>query len=540
MSTKKNNYLTQGLILAVAGLVTRFIGLIYRIPLTNIVGSEGMGYYSTAYEVYNIALLISTYSIPVAISKMISSSNAQGRFSDSKRIFKIGLAFSSGAGLIVSILLFVFSDPIATWMGYPSASLPLKVLSPTIFVFSCMGVIRGFFQGHKNMVPTAVSQVVEQIVNAVVSVACAILFIDAVSDFSKASLGAAGGTAGTLAGAVAGLLFLVLFFVIGNKKDRSDPSDMVSEQPATPYKTILKLLILTMIPIVLSQSIYQLSGLTDDFMFGRILGHKGIDETERAILFEAYSNKYKWLYNLPVAIASAFGVSIVPVLSGAFEVNDLVSVREKITGTVKINMLIAIPAAAGLAFFSEPIMTLFFKDEGKIAAELLIWGSFAVVFFAYSTLTNGVLQGINKLKKPVIHSALSLLIHIPVLALMLFLTDLNEFALMICNILYALVVCFLNSRSLKKEIMYKQEFKRTFFIPLISSCIMGVFGRVLYLILCSIGVNRSIGTVISIVLCVPVYFIILVLMKGVNRMELEKLPMGNKICRIFTRFKLLK
>jgi len=532
--------MTQGLILAVAGIVTRFIGLLYRIPLTNIVGSEGMGYYSTAYEVYNIALLVSTYSIPVAISKIISANYAKGRYCDVNRLFKVGLVFSCSAGMIVSLLLFIFSDVIAGWMGYPSASLPLKVLAPTIFVFSCMGVIRGFFQGQKNMIPTALSQVVEQIVNAVVSVVCAVLFMKAVSDFSKASLGAAGGTAGTLAGAAAGLIFLIIVLLFKKNKTASNDPEIQRDDSLTPYKSLLKILVLTMIPIVLSQTIYQLSGITDDFMFGRILNYKGIDESSRAVFFEAYSNKYKWLYNLPVAIASAFGVSIVPVLSGAFAVKDIEGVKEKIGSTIKINMLIAIPAAAGLSFFSGPIMTLFFDEDGELASKLLVWGGAAVIFFAYSTLTNGVLQGINKLKTPVIHSGISLLIHIPLLGILLLFTDLNEFALMICNIVYALVVCVLNNITLKKEIKYKQEIKKTFVIPLLCSCIMGVFGRVIYQLLIYFDFNHSLGTILSIIICVPVYFVVLLLMKGVNEDEIGRFPMGKRLCRIFKKLKLLK
>lgn len=538
--SKKNNYLTQGLILAVAGIVTRFIGMLYRIPLTNIVGSEGMGYYSTAYEVYNIALLVSTYSIPVAISKIISALSAQGRFADGKRVFKVGLLFSSLAGLVVSLILVIFADPIASAMGYPSAALPLKVLSPTIFVFSCMGVIRGLFQGRKNMVPTAVSQVVEQIVNAVVSVVSAVFFIKAVSDYSKASLGAAGGTMGTLAGAVAGLIFLIVFFFVRRRKDYGEDSDVAAVDTVTPYKSLLKLLIATMVPIILSQTIYQLSGITDDFMFGRILGSKGVTESSRAVLFEAYANKYKWLYNMPVAIASAFGVSIVPVLSSAFTSKDIDGVKEKIGSTVKLNMMIAIPAAAGLSFFAGPIMKLFFKSDGELAAKILVWGGVAVVVFAYSTLTNGVLQGINRLKLPVIHSALSLVIHIPLLFALLYFTELDEYALMICNILYALVVCVLNYRALSKEIGYRQELKKTFVLPLLSSLIMGLFGRVVYQLLVKTGLYVSVSSVVAIVVCIPVYFVILIVLKGVGREELSKLPMGNRICKIFVKLRLLK
>ncbi|MBP5653678.1 MAG: polysaccharide biosynthesis protein, partial [Lachnospiraceae bacterium] len=351
---RKNDYLLQGGILAIAGLITRFIGLVYRIPLTRIVGTEGMAYYNTAYEIYNIALLVSTYSVPVAVSKLIADRDSRGQYLNSHRIFRVGMALSSGIGLVVSLLLFIFAKNLASFMKWPSAAIPLRVLAPTIFVFSIMGIIRGLFQGKRTMVPTAFSQIIEQIFNAIFSIVAALLLIRAHKDSAEAAAyGAAGGTTGTLVGAVFGLIFLVFIYSINSEYfTRKCLKDHTGIRESD--KNIAKMILLTMLPIILSQTIYQLSGILDNYMFSRILFGKGMEEAEEAVLYEAYSNKYKWLYNLPVAIASAFGVSIVPTLSATYKSNNLDSVRTKVASSIKVNMIVAIPSAIGLTFLGGP------------------------------------------------------------------------------------------------------------------------------------------------------------------------------------------
>lgn len=538
--SKNKNYLVQGSVLAIAGLITRFIGMLYRIPLTNAVGSEGMGYYSTAYEIYNIALLISSYSIPVAISKIISAKEAKGEYAAAQKVFRVGILFSSCVGLCASLVLIIFADELASFMGYPSAAIPLRILAPTIFVFSIMGVIRGFFQGRHNMVPTAVSQIVEQIFNAIFSVVCAILFMKAASDTTVAAWGAAGGTAGTLAGAISGLVFLVIVFLMKRRSVKEKASDSVLTKDDTAGK-VLKLVFFTMLPIILSQTIYQLSGIIDNFMFGRIMESKGFDEAARSMLFESYSNRYKWLYNVPVAVASAFGVSIVPTLSAGYAEGNIDGIREKIHSSVKLNMIIAIPSAAGLSFLGGPILGMLFSgSESTLSHELMTYGGIAVVVFALSTLTNGVLQGINRLSLPVRHAAISLAIHVILLFALLEFTDLGAYALVIGNVTYGLVVCILNARSIRKAIDYKQEIKTSFVIPAIAAVIMGAAGRGLYeLLMKLIGMNL-IACIVSLCFCVVVYFILLLLLGGLSKDEILNLPKGRLLYRIFSKLHLVR
>ncbi|MBP5332463.1 MAG: polysaccharide biosynthesis protein [Lachnospiraceae bacterium] len=527
---KKNDFLMQGSVLAMAGLLTRFIGMVYRIVLTRIVGTEGMGYYNTAYEIYNLALLVSTYSIPVAISKIVADRDYKGQYVNSNRVFRVGLLVSSTIGFIASFVLLVFANPLAAFMKWPSAAIPLRVLAPTIFVFSIMGIIRGFFQGKKTMIPTAISQVIEQIFNAIFSVLAAWLLIRAHKDQADvAAYGAAGGTAGTLIGAVFGLIFLIFVYRINSyyflKKSLKDKTGIVESD-----NDLTRAILLTMLPIILSQTVYQLSGIIDNYVFSKIMYGKGMEESMKAILYEAYSNKYKWLYNLPVAIASSFGVTIVPVLSAAYAARDAKSVREKCHSAIKLNMIVAIPSAVGLGVLARPIMQmLFHKSADELSPILMQLGCVAVVLFAYSTLTNGILQGVNQLRLPIIHAGISLLIHIPLLIILLGPLNVGVYAMVIGNCTYGLMVCILNWNSMRKRLGYKQELRTTFMIPAEAAGGMGIVAWGIYKIIFMITGINLIATIIALILAVITYFTLLLLFKGVNEEELKGFPMGGRL-----------
>ena len=218
---KKNNssFLVQGAILAAAGIITRLIGIAYRIPVNNILGDEGQGFYGCAYSIYNIALLLTSYSLPLAVSKLVSARIAKDEHKNAMRIFKSALLFALVVGTLVGVIVFVFSDFIAgNIMSLRLSAYALRVLAPGLLIVAVMGVVRGFFQGMGTMVPTALSQILEQIVNAIVSIIGANYLLQmgkkAIESKNEPSLpfayGAAGGTLGTVSGALFGLIFLLV------------------------------------------------------------------------------------------------------------------------------------------------------------------------------------------------------------------------------------------------------------------------------------------------------------------------------------------
>jgi len=213
---KSNHFLVQGTILAVASLIVRIIGLLYRIPMTRIIGDEGMGAYNYSFEIYNIALILSSYSLPIAVSKLVATRGIKREYKNSYRVFLCAMLFAASVGLVATLILFFGADFFSKLINNDAnVALPLRVLAPTIFVFSVMGVLRGFYQGKNTMLPTAISQVLEQIVNAIVSVAAAYyLTKNFYLSSNAAAYGAAGGTLGTFTGAFIALLFLLFIFLL--------------------------------------------------------------------------------------------------------------------------------------------------------------------------------------------------------------------------------------------------------------------------------------------------------------------------------------
>ncbi len=422
MVTKKssNNFLVQGGLLAAASIIVRFIGLLYRLPLTDIIGDEGMGYYSSAYSIYNIALLISSYSLPLAVSKLVASRVIKKEYKNSYRIFLTSTIAGSIVGLATSLIVYFGADFFAiNILKSPRTAIPLKVLAPTIFVFSIMGVIRGFFQGNNSMVQTSLSQIIEQIVNALVSIIAAYYLMKQFSlSLDSAAHGAAGATFGTLLGAMAALIFLVfIFFLNWNFLKRKIYRD--KSRHVDTYSIILKMLAITVIPVILSQTVYQLSGILDTSVFQHVMNNQGFSEADRNSLLGIYNNKYKLLTTLPVSLASSLATSIVPSIVTSTTNGMMMEAKNKINLGIKSVMMVAFPSAAGIFVLASPIMRLLFQDGRDLPAQLLQVGAIAVVFFSYSTITNGVLQGLDKMHIPVTNASIALVIHLTILYVLL-------------------------------------------------------------------------------------------------------------------------
>ncbi|MBQ6660902.1 MAG: polysaccharide biosynthesis protein [Lachnospiraceae bacterium] len=540
----KSNILVQGTILAMASVIVRLIGLIYRVPMTRLLGDEAMGYYGMAYEFYNLALILSSYSLPLAVSKLVSARVTQGQHQNARRVFRHAMLFGAVVGGIATSVCYFGAELYGRMIEMPGVVIPLKVLAPTIFVFSLMGVIRGYFQGHNNMVPTAISQILEQIVNACVSVGAAWYMLRRYEGFdNQLSYGAAGGTFGTFAGAVAAMVSLLFIYFCTRKMfNRLIAEERRSEEKHAQERSVrvVHLIIITVIPVVVSQTVYQISGFIDNYVFNNVMITKGFSDSVRSTWWSIYTNKYKLLTNVPVAIASAMGTAIVPGLIAEYVRGRMDVVRDKVASAVKFNMIIAFPCAAGMSVLSGPILMMLFGDGRIVSRNMLQLGSVSIVVFALSTLTNGILQGINRLNIPVIHSLIALAIHTVVLYWMLTFTTLNVYALMVANVLFAFVVCVLNWRAVGKYLNYKQEIRTTFVIPAIASGFMAFACRCLYDCLTYFHLGVTVSCIAAIAFAVPVYFATLILMRGVTKEQLLAMPKGALIVKILTKCRLLR
>lgn len=534
---RKTNFIRQGTILAMASIIVRMIGIVYRIPVANIIGDEGNGIYGAAYEIYNLALILSSYSLPLAVSKLLSAQLANKNYRTGKKIFAASFIFSCISGGIMALLIFFGAGFIEKhfYSNFTGISIPLRVLAVTIFVVALLGTLRGFFQARKTMIPTAISQVLEQIVNAAGSIFFAWSFIRGHAESEVvAGWGAAGSTMGTLLGAATGLFFLVFIYIIYrptvNSQLRRDRS--VDD---TTYFEIYKMLITTIIPVILGQTVYQLSGVIDSMMFSKLATGDNV-----STLYGVYSTKYKLLVNVPIAIASAMASSLIPTLVAAFTKGDKHGMKKKIAVSIKVNMIIAFPCAFGLTALGGPIVRMLFpSSDYKLGGYLLAAGSVAVIFYALSTVTNAALQGINLMRKPVQHAAISLAIHVVLIFILLKFTKLGIYSLVIGNVTYPLVVCILNAISVESHIHYHQEYRTAFIVPAIASAVMGACAYLIYRVGYATVHSNVIACLLSVVVAVVVYFVLILLLGGLTESDLPDFPMGMRIGRVAKKLHLM-
>ena len=538
---KKNSFYIQGTILAVASILSRIMGIAFRIPLTRIIGDEGIGAYSNAYEIYNLVLMLSTYSIPIAVSKLVSARESKKEYINSYRVFQTAMGFAAAAGALASLVTFFGAEFFSmTLFKSESSAIPLKYLAPTIFVFAIMGVLRGYFQGKNTMLPTAISQLLEQFFHVVVGLIAALGFMKIYADSEfQVAYGAAGGTFGTLIGAIISLLFLgaifFMYYPVLKRRFRKDSGAGIED-----YQTLLKLVLLTIFPIILNQTLYSVSGTLDSVLLNSVLDSKGYSEEARLIVWGRYSSKYRLLANLPLSIASAIGVAVVPNIVRAYTERNERLLHEKTAQAVKFNMMIAIPCAFGLAVLAKPIMQVLFNDTTEMTPMLMQLGALAIVLYAYSTTTSNVLQGLSMMRYPVIHAGVGIVIYVIVDYILLSFFDMSVYALIVGHTLFPLIVSVLNWLRIQRETGYEQEIIKTFVMPTVCSAVMAVITYFSYLGIRTMTKSVLISLVGAIFFAVLVYFVLMIATKTLNEKELYDLPMGGRIVRLAKELGILR
>ena len=540
-SSRKSNFIVQGGLLGMAGIVTRIIGMIYRIPVTNIIGDKGNGYYASAYYIYNIMLLISSYSLPLAISKVVSARLSKRQYRNARKVFRGGLIFACITGGIAGLIVLFGADKLAEFLKEPLSAIALRIFAPTLLIVAVMGVFRGYFQGMGNMVPTAVSQIIEQIINAVISIVAAKSLFDygkktaallRKEDLSYA-YGAAGSTLGTSVGAFAALLFLVClyFLVIGRLRKKYEEDERSYEES---YGEVMGLIMLTVFPVVLSTAIYNINDILDNYCFNRLMEFKGLG-AEKTAIWGIYTGKAKLLLNVPIALANSISASAVPALASCIASDNMKGARKRISAAMRFTMIISFPCAVGLFVLADPIINLLFSGETVLAASIMRAGAVTVMTYSVSTLSNGMLQGIGRMNLPVKNAVISLVLHIASLIALMYYTNLGIYAVVISTVVFSLSMCFLNSLSLRHAVAYRQEKGRTFIIPALSAGIMGVVIFVIWKLL-SFFTGYFIQTMLPIAAGIGIYFICILKFGAVREDELYDIPMGGRIVRIAKSF----
>ena len=547
-SSSKTNFLAQGTILVIASFVAKAIGMIYRIPLTHILGDDGNGYYSTANEIYTIILMISSFSLPLAVSRLVAEREYAGEVKNSYKVLICSLRFAAVTGGILSILTFLLGGVITKYvMGVELASYALRVLAPAIFLFALTGVLRGFFQGHGTMVPTAVSQIIEQIINAIVSVAGAYVMLQYGLKLGEkkgdaelgTALAAAGGTFGTVASVGVALLFMIVIYLgyrNGFKRRMKKDKTRRRESDRAIYRAITY----TILPIVLSTLVYNISTIIDQGVFNHILAGMGFTQKQYATVWGIYSGKFRVLMNVPLSIASCLAPSVVPALTEAMANNDLREAGLRTRDTIRYTMVFTIPCAVGMAALARPIMMMLYgnNDSLALAAGIMQSGALLTVLLALSTLTTGILQGLGEMQAPLVHAATAVAIHLGFLVLFVVKFKWNIYGVVYANIIFGLIICLLNARSIRKKLHYRQAIKKTFLVPVIAAGVMGIAAYLVHRVF-NLFAGNTISTILAVCVGAVVYGICLVKLGGILEREIRRLPKGDLLADLLIRLNIL-
>ena len=542
MSKENGNTLVRNAsFLMMATLISRVIGLLYKSPLSTVVGNVGMGYFGYANNVYVILLLVSSYSIPMAVSKVISERLALKQFRNAQKVFHGALIYASvvgGAAALVALFLGKYLLPV----NQQEALLALRMLAPTIFLSAILGVFRGFFQAHNTMLPTSMSQIIEQIAHAIVSVGAAWLLIRSfgTDDTSKAIYGAAGGTLGTGAGVAVGLLFMIVVYVMNRKsilkkvkKDKHEREESMG--------SVLKLIFMMVTPIIFNTFVYNASSYLDSKIFSDILALKKMNSAAVSGQWGEYSNYYISMINIPLALSSATSSAMMPEISSRYITKDYEGANRKINEGVQLTMFLCIPAAVGLSVLAFPIMKLLFPKSSDLSGMLLAIGSVSVIFSALSTITNGVLQAIGQAKIPLRNSAISLVLNVITVTLgSYFAPQFGVFNVLLASIVFAVCMCVLNALSLKKYLGHKNDFVNGYGKPLLASVGMGLVAWIVYYGMYIFVPIKILCLGVSVILAVLVYMILYVIVTKATKEQMRKLPMGNYMVKVLGKLNLLK
>ena len=546
-NNSKKNLLKQAGILAIAGIISRIIGLLYGSPLAAIIGDEGNGYYGAAYAVYTIVLLVSSYSIPSAMSKIISGKLAVKEYKNAHKIFKCAIIYVLIVGGVGSLVLFFAADILVAGR---SATV-LTFFAPTIFLFGFLGVLRGYFQAHRTMVPTSVSQLLEQIFNAIVSVGGALILTNIAGEedpSKRAVFGAIGSALGTGAGVLIALLFMLFVYNVNRpdikKRIQKDTHDEMGNSE------IYKMIFLIVTPFILSTCIYNLSTFLNSTLFSRILMHvKNMDESAVAYMYGIFNRKAMVITNLPIALASAAASAMIPEVSTTFAKGDTEGAGSTVSRVTRVILMISIPCAVGLFALARPVMMILFPQRASLdeASMLLRFLAITVVFYSLSTVTNAVLQGIGRVNVPVLNALFALILQTVVLSILLIYTDLGDIALCIVTILYSFMMCVLNNIFMHKYLPVYYDFKKTYLYPSVSALVMGVAAFGVYelfellfgFIISSKYFANLFATFVAVFVAAFVYFAVLIKSGGATEEDIKRFPKGASIAGILKKIKLL-
>jgi len=531
MKKGSRTFLSGVLVLTLANLITKVIGLIFKIPLTNMLGNEGMGYFNTAYQIYTWLYMLSTAGVPVALSMMVSECNARGRHSESKKLLRLTLTVFAIAGLIGSAAMLIFCRGLASFISADKAYLCILAISPALFFVCVSSTVRGYFQGRRNMVPTAVSEIIESSLKLIIGIALGYYALTkGYEPYTVAAYAILGVTVGVGAGAV----FLSVSAFLSRCFSSEKAADVAEYEPQSS-KRLLSTFFKIAIPVMLSSSLLSMSSMFDTLIVIGRLQDIGVSEEASVALYGNYTAYCVTLFNLPPVLIYPIVNTLIPSVSAAKASGNTAKVNLFVEKSLKLSALIALPCAAGLGVMSEPILKLIFSSEesASMAAPLLSVLAPSVFLIGIMAVTNAILQASKKLS----YSVFSMLCGAAVKAALAYVLPLvkirgqylNMYAAPLSTMAFYLTITALNIFFIIKQTDIRIPVFRIFLRPLVAAAFCAVSAAGSYaLLIFSFGYHK-LFTLISIGVAAAFYLLMLILLGGITKEDIGFLPKGDRI-----------
>ena len=521
---KKQTFLGATATLGLAVIVVKIIGALYKIPLNNILGDEGVTYFNASYKIYSFLLSLSTAGLPVALSKLVAESRALGKYNQSRKLLRLALILFTAIGAVGTAVMFFFTADLAALMNNSLAYAPIKALSFSVVCVCMMSAFRGYTQGSENMVPSAISQVIEAVFKLVVGLALAWYLVDA-------GFGLDIGAAGAIMGVTISTVLALGYMIVSHLRHRGDTP--ASTDVPQRYRTLLKRLLAIGIPITIGASGMSLITLIDQsLIMGRLQDVLGLTERAAAALNGQYEFSMT-LFNLPSSFIPPITMSLVPAVSAALTRRDHRRVGKLVNTSLRLTTLLAFPAGVGLSVLAGPILILLYpaQYDAAVAAtyHLQILG-LASVFVCIMLLTNAILQAHGRAKVPIITMLIGGAVKVAANFILVGNPDINIKGAPIGTLLCYALICLLNLICINRVLVSRPSYAQLFLKPLLATAGMAVVAKVSYDLL-SAPLGNSLATLGAIALAAVVYVVLVMLLRIITREDLEMLPKGEKLAK---------
>ena len=541
-SAKKQNFLQGAALLALATAIVKVIGAFYKLPLNMAIGAEGYSYFTTAYDIYAVMLLVSTAGLPVAVSRMVSEASTLGHTNRLKKVFRTSLTIFAILGAVSSVIMIFGAKWLANIMSQPDAWISIACLGPCGLLICLMSAYRGYFNGQGNMTPTSVTQVIEAFIKLVVGLALAFLLVRITGSVAMA---AGGAIIGVTLGSALALIYMLAKF---RKSYGSLPQ--THEDAGTTRDTVKELLAIA-IPITIGSAGLQLltvieSGLYMDRLVdligsGRYMGHMvtgTVTAQKAAATLNGLFKLTQTIFNMPCAFIIPIAVSVLPAITSFLTMGDHKGVRETEESAARITGLLSLPCAVGLAVLARPVMALLGGYEGEqleLSAKFMTIQGITVFLYAIIQYTNALLQAHGYVNAPVVNMLSAGVLRLVLVYILVGNPDMGLMGAPVGAFVGYGLIAVLNLVAIAKKVPQKPKLLKNLLRPGIPALVMGVVVFFCYrLLVMLLGIDGS-----RIILCgapiavgVVVYFVCVVLMKSITREDALLLPKGEKIAKL--------